>query len=336
MDDEPALSEEARLARDRDKAAGGPVAGAAAGRTTGKAAGVVTGAGAAEAQSEPVAAAQAAGAKATEAGAGAEEAIADKPEALSRRGRDALAASRQGDRSATEAGAEAGEQAGSAQPFARTEKGALGASPALGGAADAGAGVKAAGELEALTRRGRDVLQSHRATDDTWLKASPSLPYPSQGVSLAHSGAAAPPPCSGDMRAGPPPTEPFTKPLTVAAPALASLSLAGAEADPSPDGARGITRQADAPAGQRSSSNPDTNPNPTGRAPARAAAPEGAAAEDGGRVMRMYQTTVVDPAAVCNDGSPGAFYHRSGVGDGADKCALCRTLILPSMLPMPG
>ena len=335
MDDEPALSEEARLARDRDKAVAGPAAGISAGRTMGKAAGVVTGAGAAEAQSEPVAAAQAAGAKATEAGAGAEEATADKPEALARRGRDALAASRQGNGSATEAGADAGEQAGSAQPPARTEKGVLRASPALGGAADAGSGGKAAGDLAALTRRGRDVLQSHRATDGTWLEASPTLPYPSQGLSLAHSGPAAPPPCSGDMRAGPPPTQLFTKPLAAAAPALASLSLAGAEADPSPDGARGVSLQADAFAGQRSSSSPDTHPNPTGRAPARAAAPEGAAAEDSGRVMRMYQTTVDDPAAVCNDGSPGAFYHRSGVGDGADKCALCRTLILPSMLPMP-
>lgn len=335
MDDEPALSEEARSARDRDKAAAGPAAGAATGRAMGTAAGAGRGAGAAEAQSEPFAAAQAAD-TASETGAGAEEARADKPEALSKRGRDALAASRQGHGLATEAGADAGEEAGSEQPFSRTGKGASGASPALGRAADAGAGVKAARQLAALTRRGRDMLQSQRATDGTWLEASPTLPYPSQGVSLAHSGAAAPPPCSGDMRAGPLPTQPFTKPSTVAAPALASLSLAGAEADPSPDGARGVSLQADAPAGQRSSSTPDTHPNPTGRAPARAAATEGAAAEDGGRVMRMYQTTVVDPAAVCNDGSPGAFYHRSGVGDGADKCALCRTLILPSILTMPG
>ncbi|KAK9839253.1 hypothetical protein WJX81_004396 [Elliptochloris bilobata] len=39
----------------------------------------------------------------------------------------------------------------------------------------------------------------------------------------------------------------------------------------------------------------------------------------GSATVKEYATTAVDAAAVCNDGSPGAFYHRPGVGDGADK-----------------
>ena len=45
--------------------------------------------------------------------------------------------------------------------------------------------------------------------------------------------------------------------------------------------------------------------------------------------MRLYATTAVDAAAVCNDGSPGAFYHRPGVGDGADKCAAALSRAVP-------
>ena len=35
--------------------------------------------------------------------------------------------------------------------------------------------------------------------------------------------------------------------------------------------------------------------------------------------MQLYKVSHVDPLAICNDGSSGAYYHRPGVGDGATR-----------------
>ena len=140
---------------------------------------------------------------------------------------------------------------------------------------------------------GPQVPADSRSVDEAWLGAS-------QGASGPAAAAAAP--CADDpVRAVV--LQQRLHSSVAAAPALASMSLRsfagdlGASVDSSAAAA--------APAG--------------GAAPPAGELGSGSA-EDGGRVMRLYATTPVDAAAVCNDGSPGAFYHRPGIGDGADKC----------------
>jgi hypothetical protein len=38
--------------------------------------------------------------------------------------------------------------------------------------------------------------------------------------------------------------------------------------------------------------------------------------------MKLYKVDHIDNLAVCNDGSPGIYYHRPGAKDGSNKCAL--------------
>ena len=199
------------------------------------------------------------------------------------------------------------------------EPGAAGAAASAAGtqagAADSAQGVgqgeQQAEEVAAEGGQGRRLLGASlspeapvdsRSVDEAWLVAS-------QGASTP--GAAAAAPCADE------PVRAIVlqqrRPNgAAAAPALASLSLRSFAGDLG--GSKDAAAAAAAPAG--------------GAAPLVAGLGSGSA-EDGGRVMRLYATTPVDAAAVCNDGSPGAFYHRPGVGDGADKCAAAPSPAVP-------
>ena len=191
------------------------------------------------------------------------------------------------------------------------EPGATGAAAAAAGAqagaADSAQGVgqgeQQAEEAAAERGQGRRLLGASlgpqvpadsRSVDEAWLVAS-------QGASAPAAAAAAP--CADDpVRAVV--LQQRLPDGAAAAPALAAMSLGSFAGD------LGTSKDASAAAAAPASG---------------AASPAGGlgsgSAEDGGRAMRLYATTSVDAAAVCNDGSPGAFYHRPGVGDGADKCA---------------
>ena len=188
--------------------------------------------------------------------------------------------------------------AGAAASAAGTQAGAA------DGAQGSGQGKQQAEEAAAERGQGRRLLEAslgpqvlvdRRSTDDAWLMAS-------QGASGPPAATAAP--CAEDPGHAAVQQQNYASVLA-AAPVLASLSL-GSFA-----GNLGAANHAFAAAAP-----------PAGGAAPLAAGLGSGSAEDGGRVMRLYTTTTVDAAAVCNDGSPGAFYHRPGVGDGADKCGL--------------
>lgn len=45
---------------------------------------------------------------------------------------------------------------------------------------------------------------------------------------------------------------------------------------------------------------------------------------DAGREsMQLHNVSHIDELAICNDGSPGAYYHRPGIGDGATRRVTC-------------
>jgi len=190
------------------------------------------------------------------------------------------------------AGAAGGGEGLGAAAEAGEESGAAEAAAEAGAgaaASDAGATEQAGDDGEqGQTRRGRDVLQAAATTAAPCAKVS-TLAGPVRGSA---GGAAA-------------------------APAIASLSLADAE-----EGAGGAAGGASpSPQGGAAASAPQ------GGAAASAPPAASAGAVGGGRVMRLYAATAADPLAVCNDGSPGAFYHRPGAGAGADKCAPRRRLL---------
>lgn len=189
------------------------------------------------------------------------------------------------------------------------EPGASGAAASAAGtqagAADGAQGLAQGGqqpkEVAAERGQGRRLLGASlgpqvpvdsRSVDEAWLVASQGTSGPSAAVAA---------PCADDPVRAVVLQQRLPSGIA-AAPALASLSLRSFAGD------LGALKDASAAAAA-----------PAGGA----ASPAGGlgSAEDGGRAMRLYATTPVDAAAVCNDGSPGAFYRRPGIGDGADKCA---------------
>ncbi len=49
--------------------------------------------------------------------------------------------------------------------------------------------------------------------------------------------------------------------------------------------------------------------------------------------MQLYTVAHIDPLAICNDGSPGAYYHRPGTEDGSTRCLLLNVASASLSLP---